>query len=86
MDIEMGREARDIGGYWNSLEKWWWWICCEMVEWTLRNRDSSLISEIEATDRMMVWMGVEGEEGVKDNSKIIPDWPTKRKMIPLSAV
>lgn len=31
-------------------------------------------------------MGVEGEEGVKDNSKIIPDWPTKRKMIPLSAV
>lgn len=31
-------------------------------------------------------MGVEGEEGVKDDSKVILDWPTMRKMVPITAV
>lgn len=31
-------------------------------------------------------MEVEGEEGDEDDSKIIPDWPTRRRMVPLTAL
>lgn len=30
-------------------------------------------------------MEVEGETGVKENSQIILHWPTRRKMVPLTA-